>query len=110
MNIAKRMKKVTALFNKLCKSAKNHNLNDLSIDGEPGQQRGGFIRWIEALKDILRTHHKTLTVLSNYPTVPTKIDSITNEALGLFLHAHVCMNVKGVLVGTDPKDGLAILV
>ena len=65
---------------------------------------------MEALKDILRTHHKTLTVLSDYPAIPTNIDSITNEALGLFLHAHVSANVKGVLVGTDPKDGLAILV
>ena len=110
MSIARRMRKVTTLFNKLCKSAKNHNLKDLSIDGEPGQRCRGFIRWIKALKDILQTHHKTLTVLSNYPTVPTKIDCITNEALGLFLHAHVSMNVKGVLVGTDPKNGLAILV
>ena len=110
MNIAKQMRKIMALFNKLCKSAKNHNLKDLSIDGEPGQRRYEFIRWIEALKDILQTHHKTLTVLSNYPMVPTKIDSITNEALGLFLCAHVSASIKGVLVGTDPKSGLAILV
>ena len=62
------------------------------------------------MKDILQAHHKTLTVLNNYATIPSNIDCITNEALGFFLCAHVSANVKGVLVGTDPKDGLAILV
>ena len=103
------MKKITIIFNKLCKAASNHNLKQLSIEGEPSQRRRNFVRWIESLKDILRTHHQTMQILQEYPILPTTLDDIPNEALGLFLRANISGQVKSILTGTSSENGLAIL-
>ena len=107
--VRRNQKKVSILFSKLCKAAGHHDLKTLKLDGNPIQRRRCVTCWIEIVKDVLRTHHRTAGVLVNYPQLPENLDSITNHALGSFLRAHVAQHVKDVLSGIDPEDGIGIL-
>ena len=65
--------------------------------------------WIENLQDVLRTNKRTNGLLDDYPNVPTKIPPLVNDALGSFLRAKLSHQIKGMLIGVDPKDGIGIL-
>ena len=95
--VRRNQKKVSILFSKLCKAAGHHDLKTLKLDGNPIQRRRRVMCWIEIVKDVLRTHHRTAGVLVNYPQLPENLDSITNHALGSFLQAHVAQHAKDVL-------------
>ena len=50
-----------------------------------------------------------MQILQEYPILPTTLDDIPNEALGLFLRANISGQVKSILTGTSSENGLAIL-
>ena len=106
----KHQKKYTKLFNKLCKSASHHKLQILKLDGTPKDKRRSTVLWIETIKDILSTDSKTSHILEHYPTLPNKLQSYVNKALGSFLRAQMAHHVKNMLSGVNEKDGLGILL
>ena len=52
---------------------------------------------------------KTNGILDDYPNVPTDIPPLVNDALGSFLRAKLSHQIKGMLIGVDPKDGIGML-
>ena len=106
---AKIHKYYTKLFNKLCKAAKNHKLSNMSKMGtDPIQNRIFFTEWIDTLKDVFNTHHRTMTILDNFPTIP-KIPSLVNKVIAGFLRAHMNFRVKHLLGATNLEDGIGII-
>ena len=78
---AKKHKYYTLLFNKLCKAAKNHRLGNMSkLGSNPVQNRIFFTEWIDTLKDVFNTHHRTMTILDDFPHIP-KVSSIVNKVM-----------------------------
>ena len=84
-------------------------MKTLKLEGTPEQRRRRVTCWIEVIKDVLRTNHKTAGVLVKYPQLPESINKVTNRALGAFLRAYVAQHVKDILNGIDAQDGLEIL-
>ena len=62
-----------------------------------------------SVRDVLRTNKRTNGLLDDYPNVPTNVPPLVNDALGSFLRAKLSHQIKGMLIGVDPKDGVGIL-
>ena len=65
---------------------------------------------VKKLADTLQMHYKTSDILSNYPRLPTNIDSTTNKALASLLRAYMAPNVVTVLAGVRNDDGIGIIL
>ena len=106
---AKQHKYYTTLFNKLCKAAKNHRLGNMSKLGtNPIDNRIFFTEWIDTLKDVFNTHHRTMTILDDFPNIP-QVPSLINKVIAGFLRAHMNFRIKHLLGATDMEDGVGII-
>ncbi len=102
-------KKVSKLLTRLSKAATLFQLSKLKTDNNPRTWRDHYLAWIECLRDVLRTQHETIRLLDKYPKLPAIIKPTTNQALGNFFRAYSTPEVKSMLNGIDPSNGLLIL-
>ena len=93
----------------MSKAASHYSLHKLRLDGEPDAKRKAFTYWLRTVCDVLSTSAKTSKLLDHYPILPSKVDPITNEALGLFLRAKISDHVKTCLTSISHTEGIKIL-
>ena len=77
------------------------------LGSNPIQNRLFFTEWIGTLKDVFNTHHRTMTILDNFPHIST-VPSIVNKVIAGFLRAHMNYKIKHLLGATDLEDGIGI--
>ena len=92
------------LFNKLCKSANHHKLPLLRVEGDATRRRIKVTHWLNVVKNILNTHYKTTHILRNMPTLPSSLEEVTNQALGLFLRANISTYVQNMLTNIPEEE------
>ena len=78
------------------------------LRSNPVHNRIFFTEWIDTLKDVFNTHHRTMTILDDFPHIP-RVSSIVNKVISGFLRAHMNYKIKHLLGATDLEDGIGII-
>lgn len=68
-----------------------------------------FLTFKNSLEDVMSQHAETAHIMFDYPELPKRLSSVTNEALSAFLYANMAGNVKNLMSSIDRGDGLNLL-
>ena len=88
------MSAASDLFKKLVKAASTYDVKKLHYVDKPKQRRSTFLDWIHSMADMTFTQPATLTVLQDYPVLPTNVHPDINMVLSQLFRVYLARNVK----------------